>query len=96
MTDTWRVVLETRDPNGAPYHNIYSHVVAKTREAAIDYMLEGFGFSGGVRRLIEGWYIVSAWAVPESAVGESVRIVPINQPVFRREPDVTPVTGNNG
>jgi hypothetical protein len=81
----WRVVLETRDPSGVPYTNVYAHVLAASRDEAIDYALEGFtGMSGGERHLLAGWRVVSAWGVHEDLVGGDVQVEPITEPIFRR------------
>ena len=81
----WRVVLETRDRDGAPYPNIYGHIPGATREEAIDYALERFvGARAGERYLMEGWRVVAAWAVHEVDVGDVVPVEPIDQPLFRR------------
>jgi hypothetical protein len=81
----WRVVLETRDRQSAPYTNVYGHVQAETRDGAIDVALERYtGMRAGQRALLDGWYVVAAWAVPEDVVGDVVTIEPIDQPVFRR------------
>lgn len=81
----WRVVLETRDPNGATYPTVYTYVSGETREEVIDWALEHLtGLQAGQRPLMDGWSVVAAWAVPETFVGETVRIEPINQPAWRR------------
>lgn len=82
----WRVVLETRDPSGVPYNNIYQHVPGSSAEDVIDYVLENYGgTTAGSPAFRDGWRVVRAWAVRESAVNEHV-IEPILQPLFRRMP----------
>lgn len=84
----WRVVLETRDRSGVPYPNIYAHVLADSREAAIDHVLENYvGASAGERYLVDGWMVVAAWAVREDLVGDTIAIEPIRQALFQRRVD---------
>lgn len=81
----FRVVLETRDRDGVPYTHVYRHVMASDLASAIDTVLERYiGASAGMRTLIDGWRVVSAWGTHESAVADDVQIVPIDQPLFRR------------
>lgn len=84
MASDWRVVLDTREATGAPYPNIYLHVLAESPEEAIDYVLQHHvGICAGNARLLDGWRVYSAWAVPEGSV-VSVDIEPIDAPAFRR------------
>ena len=80
----WRVVLETRDINGAPYSNVYTCLPGETAAEAIDHALERLaGATGGERNLAPGWRVVAAWAVVERLVSV-FEIEPITETVFRR------------